>query len=243
MKHLNINFFRGLKIGLILIIPLIFFISKWWISQNIENKLIKEFYTEKGNTMAIFYAGDGGWRDFSIHICNFLQKNRVSTLGINTISYFWNEKPPEICAKELEKFITTYKAKWHSDKIILVGYSFGADVIPAIVANLDKNIRKNIQGIILIAPSPYAQFEIKIMNLLFEPKQGKPILPDIKKIKDIPTFLICDDTDNSLCPEIKDSTINSVVVPGGHHFKFKYDRINSLIINKINEFSIKLIAK
>lgn len=194
------------------------------------------FNAPPGKNMVIFYSGDGGWRDFSVQICNFLRKNNIPTFGINTVNYFWEARTPGEIAADFEKIFQSYSLKWQTNQVFIIGYSFGADIIPAMINHLSSTAKKKIAGIILIAPSPYAQFEIKLINLILDPDGGRALMPDIEKIKNIPLYFICDNTDYSLAP-LLDKKYDYTIVPGGHHFHYNYDRINAIILQKINDFT------
>jgi type IV secretory pathway VirJ component len=59
-----------------------------------------------------------------------------------------------------------YLAAWRKDQVDLVGYSFGAEVLPFIVARLPEELRTRIGSITLIGPSPTALFEIHVADWL-----------------------------------------------------------------------------
>jgi type IV secretory pathway VirJ component len=79
------------------------------------------------NLLAIVISGDGGWRDLDKTVAESLQKDGVSVIGIDSLRYFWSAKTPEQTSHDLTRVIQAYSARWHSEHIALIGYSFGAD--------------------------------------------------------------------------------------------------------------------
>jgi hypothetical protein len=49
---------------------------------------------------------------------------------VDSLRYFWSEKAPDVMAHDLDEIIERYTADWHAAKVVVVGYSFGAGVVP-----------------------------------------------------------------------------------------------------------------
>src|SRR5581483_2173310 len=62
--------------------------------------------------------------------------------------------------------IEAYKAKWHAAKVALVGYSFGADILPIVYARLPEADKASVAQLSLLALSDSAEFEIKVAGWL-----------------------------------------------------------------------------
>ena len=83
-----------------------------------------------GPLLAIILSGDGGWRDLDKTIGEKLRSEGVSVVGWDCLSYFWSRKSPEQIARDLDAVIDAFVYRWGASKVALVGYSFGADVLP-----------------------------------------------------------------------------------------------------------------
>jgi type IV secretory pathway VirJ component len=46
------------------------------------------------------------------------------------------------------------------EKLILIGYSFGAEVLPFVVNRLPEELRAKVQLLVFLGPSATAQFEL-----------------------------------------------------------------------------------
>ena len=53
------------------------------------------------------------------------------------------ERTPEESARALEGVIRAYKLRWHKDKVILIGYSRGADALPFMISRLPNDVRSS----------------------------------------------------------------------------------------------------
>jgi type IV secretory pathway VirJ component len=101
----------------------------------------------------------------------------------STLRYFCSKKTPQQTADVVAALIQTLMTKWHADKVALVGYSFGADVMPFAYNLLPPSLRDQV---VLIAPlglSKSADFEISVNGWLGEPPgpNALPVLPQANK--------------------------------------------------------------
>ena len=184
--------------------------------------------------MAVFYTGDGGWAELDREVSHRLAANGVGVVGISSLRYFWSLKPPEDAAADLARIIRNYSTTWHKKHFMLVGYSFGADVIPAIYNHLPADERAEVGAIGLIGPSPRAQFEIKMVGWLGRNGNGDPTLPQVEMMRDLPIVCIhgSDETD-SLCPDLTNKSAKNVAIGGGHHFGGDYDALSKALLARL----------
>src|SRR5258706_9284946 len=77
----------------------------------------------------IFYiSGDGGFNKFSASFMQTLSKQGYAVIGLNAKDYFWSRKKPQEAANAIEAAINESNRQWKKKNIVLIGYSFGADV-------------------------------------------------------------------------------------------------------------------
>lgn len=179
------------------------------------------------DTFALLISGDGGWAGIDRELAAALNAQGLSVLGWDSLRYFWHERTPEETAKDVERAIAHYQAVWKKPKVVLVGYSRGADVLPAVTARLSPEARANVRVMAMVAPGTDAVFEIHVTDFIAdsEDENAKPILPEVQKLGDLPVVCVYGDSeeDESLCPKLKDNPKAKVVkLPGGHHFGGDY---------------------
>src|SRR5262249_26857212 len=98
-----------------------------------------------GRFMAVIYSGDGGWRDLDKEIGEELAKRGVPVVGVDSLRYFWSRREPDEIAKDLGEIIDKYGDRFGVKHVIVIGYSFGAAVVPFAVARLPAPLRKEVQ--------------------------------------------------------------------------------------------------
>jgi type IV secretory pathway VirJ component len=159
----------------------------------------------------------------------------IPMVGFNSLKYFWTPRTPEKAAGDVVRLIDHYLKTWKREKLILIGYSFGADVLPFLVNRFPEEIRARINLVVLLGPSMSAQFEFHLSNW-FEgtSKNALPTLPEVKRMK--PKKLAClygDDESDSLCCSLNASEAQIVKLPGGHHFDGDYPALAGKILSLV----------
>jgi type IV secretory pathway VirJ component len=198
--------------------------------------------TPKTDTMAIFISGDGGWRDIDSEIGDYLQSQGVPTIGLDSLRYFWKKKDQAQTSADLAKIIETYKEKWKVKNVLLVGYSFGADVLAPAYNALPARDKAAIRQITLLAPTHSIDYEISVTGWFGAPGsfEGGKTLDALAKID--PKLIQCiygtDDDDDDVCPELKGKGYDVIAVDGDHHFNDAYDKVGELILDGLSKRSM-----
>jgi type IV secretory pathway VirJ component len=181
--------------------------------------------------LAVIYSGDGGWRDLDKQIGEALAAAGVPVIGVDSLRYFWHRKPPDILAADLAAVVREYRARWKTSQLMLVGYSFGADVLPFAVNRLPDEVRAGLCQVSLLGLDATAAFEFSIAGWFGADVAETPVLPELLRLD--PRLVQCfygEEEDESLCrdPALHDMEI--VETEGGHHFGGDYDVLATRIL-------------
>nr|WP_250813754.1 AcvB/VirJ family lysyl-phosphatidylglycerol hydrolase [Neorhizobium tomejilense] len=184
------------------------------------------------NTMAVIFSGDGGWRDLDSEVGGYLQSQGIPTIGLDSLRYFWSERSPQATADDLAKIIEYYRRQWGVQNVLLVGYSFGADVLPATYNLLPAEDRARVKQITLLGLSHEVDYEISVTGWLGVSGDGKGGDPMTDIVKIDPKLIQCvygTDEDDDPCPTLKDKGVEVVPIEGGHHFDENYQALGKRI--------------
>jgi type IV secretory pathway VirJ component len=169
--------------------------------------------------MVIFVSGDGGWAALAQEVSAALASDGIGVVGLNSLKYFWSERTPEETTHDIERIADHYARAWHADKIVLIGYSFGADVLPVVVNRLSRDQRARVEGLTMIAPSTVANFEVHVTGWLGVVHPGLPTLPEIERLRGLPMACIYGaDDEDAICPTLSAGLARVERLDGGHHF-------------------------
>ncbi len=189
------------------------------------------------DTMAVIYSGDGGWRDLDEEVGGALQKQGIPVIGVDALRYFWKEKQPQEVANDLARIIDTYRKEWKVRNVVLIGYSFGADIIPATYNLLPERAKSHVVQLTLLGLSTEVDFEISVQGWLGVAGEGKggKTIDDIVKID--PKLVQCvygtEEEDEDPCPGLKAKGVETVGIEGGHHFDEDYEGLAKRIVTSL----------
>lgn len=183
---------------------------------------------QPGEVMAVIYSGDGGWRDIDKQIGEALAAAGVPVIGVDSLRYFWRARTPEQVGADLARILDTYSTRWQRPRVMLVGYSFGAGILPFAYNRLPADQSARVVQLSLLGVEPRAAFEFSVGGWLGdEPPPGSPeVLPELQRIP--AAMLQCvmgEDEPHSLCRDPALAGVEIIRTSGGHHFDGDYQAL------------------
>jgi type IV secretory pathway VirJ component len=184
-------------------------------------------------TLAVVVSGDGGWANLDRQIGETLSQQGVSVVGVNSLKYFWRARTPDGAAADLSRILRHYMPAWGASRILLVGYSRGADVLPFMVSRLPEDLRDKVKLVALLGFSQRAGFELHLTDFFRGSRSGLPTVPEIQKLRGM--HVLCmygsEETD-SACRGLSPYLGSGIRLPGGHHFDGAYGEIARSILRE-----------
>jgi type IV secretory pathway VirJ component len=179
-----------------------------------------EVPADSGHTMALFLTGDGGWASGDRALAETLARGGVAVVGMDSRAYLRAERrTPESTASDAARIVERYSALWHRDRLILVGYSRGADMAPFIVSRWPAELRNRLALIALVGLADHTNFEFHWQDLLHDSRRATdlPTRPELERIRGIRMLCVYgEDESDSLCPSLDPSIARIGRIAGGH---------------------------
>lgn len=191
---------------------------------------------DENQPIAFVISGDGGWTSFDQSVGEALAEKGISVIGLDAQKYFWNAKTPTETASEIAKAVTHYLQQWNKKSFILVGYSFGASVVPFTAANFPESLKEKLKGVYSLSPDVKADFEIHIADMLSleSSNDNYDVISEIKKIKAYnPVCFFGSEEDPEIRKRFAASDIKTIEIPGSHHYNNDYIKIAEDILKEI----------
>lgn len=207
----------------------------------------------RDDVFAIVYSGDGGWADLDRQLGNAFAARGIPVVGVNAFRYFWRERSPELAAAELDALMTKYLDVWHRQRVWLVGFSFGANVLPTLVDRLSAANRARIAQLVLLAPSREIGFEIQFQDYMVQQGRLRAVVKSVlEKFNEVAQHdalpalvalaaqppVVCyygkDEADDTLCT-VSDlpAWVRVHAREGGHHFDGGYTALAAQMIEEL----------
>jgi type IV secretory pathway VirJ component len=190
---------------------------------------------QPGKTFAVILSGDGGWASLDKSLAEALAGKNIPVVGLDSLHYFWNRRTPDETGRALQDILRHYFAAWHMEKVLLIGYSRGADVLPFMASRLPPDLIARTSLIALLGAEHRVEFEFHVSDWLPGNMKDAPYLvkPEVEKLAH--DNLLCiygEDEPSPLCPDLDPQWFKVRKVSGGHHFGGDYQALADLILRE-----------
>jgi type IV secretory pathway VirJ component len=175
------------------------------------------------DVFAIIMSGDGGWAGLDQDVAAALSARGIPVVGLDSLRYYWTARTPDGLAADTDRIIRYYLAHFAKQRVLLIGYSQGADVLPFAVNRLPDSTRGRVALAAVMGMSEHALFEFHLSGWISDDNSGPATLPEMERIAGVPVLCIYgEDESDSLCPKLDPKRFNIVKLKGGHHFDGDY---------------------
>jgi len=171
------------------------------------------------DALVVFLTGDGGYGVTDRGLCTALAADGFPVVVLNSLRYFWTRRTPESAAADLQRILQHYLSGWKKERVILIGYSMGADVLPFMVNRLTAGMRSRIAQLGLLGPGASVDFAFHLTDWFSggARKSDLPVRPEIEKLRGTPILCLYGDQDSdSICPGLDPALARVVLLKGGH---------------------------
>jgi type IV secretory pathway VirJ component len=185
------------------------------------------------DTLVVLYSGDGGWAAIDRQIAAGLNGVGLPVIGVNSRAYFWSQRSPAGSARDLAAAIERYGSAFGVHRVILVGYSFGADALPVIVPNLPPATRSRVRLLALASVAGKGELKFHFADWFNRTHANAyPVQPALAALRGLPMVCIYGARDrHDACHTFPRDLISQVRLPGDHHFDKAYGKVVGAILS------------
>lgn len=184
---------------------------------------------------AVLISGDMG---FSVgmgrEVARHLADDGIPVTVVNSLAFFRTQRTPAEDRTLVAAAIRRAMAVPGTRRVVLVGQSFGADMLQVGLAGLAPALRAPVLDVVLIVPEDTVEYRASPSDLFAMGEPQLPALPTARRLDWVPTLCIrgADETD-SLCPLLSSANIEHAVLPGGHPLRRDSDRVYGTLIRSV----------
>jgi type IV secretory pathway VirJ component len=186
-----------------------------------------------GRSMAVVLSGDGPFAELGNRLADDLNAAGIPAVVWHSTSYYWTPRTPEEAAGDLDLVIRHFGERWQRERVLVVGYSMGADVAPFLLNRLPEETRGRVDGVALLALAHDAVFEFRVRQWWTRSSApSRAVRPELEKLRGPRVLCIHGQGDeNGACPEMATSGATVVELRGGHHFRGDYPRLKQIVLD------------
>ena len=190
--------------------------------------------TSTPSALALFFSGDGGWRDLDKAIGDEMGKQGVHVVGIDSLRYFWSKRTPREIADDTVSIIDRGDPTGKLP-VAVYGYSFGADTFPLGWALLPDRIKDRIRFVGLLATQHTITFQVTVGTWLGV-GGDHAVAPAIATIpRERVLCVYGEDEEDTACTDPLLAGIDILKTKGGHHFDEDYPALAKILLARMRE--------
>lgn len=188
-------------------------------------------------TVAVIFSGDMGFRmGQGPQIARRIAEDGLPVQGVSSLVYFRSLRSEAEVRSFIVASIRRALDRTMADRVVLIGQSFGADILQAGTTELPADLRAKVQTVILIVPGDKVTFRASPAELFDWMPVETPALPSARRLTWAPVLCVYGEKEaNSLCPLLHLPNSKTVALPGGHLLNRDADAVYQLIREQIRE--------
>lgn len=167
---------------------------------------------------AVILSGDMGFHvGMGPKMAARLAADGVAVVGVNSLTVFRTRRTQQDAASMIERAVRHAMAFGRADRVILIGQSYGADMLQSGAPLLPPSIRRHIALVALVVPGETVSYRASPSDLLSLPGDEVDGVATGRLLGWTPTLCIFgrEETD-SLCPHLSPAVVTRIGLPGGH---------------------------
>jgi type IV secretory pathway VirJ component len=187
----------------------------------IDNQAVRFFAADKARhpaVAAVYFSGDMGMRfGMGPKVAPALAARSIPVIGISSSVNFATHRTRAEVDAILADAIRTALAKTGASRVVLIGQSFGSDIIAVAAPDLPPELRRRIAAVSLVVPAERVYFRADPTGLAYLGTPDALPAPAMRALDWAPVTCIYGvrETD-SLCPALVGTSAHVIALPGGH---------------------------
>ncbi len=194
------------------------------------------------SALAILITGDGDWAAIDKGIAGAVAAGGVPVVGLKVRAYLEHgRRNPDVLTHDVERIARAYMARWNRDRVVLLGFSRGAEFAPFVVNRLAPDVRAHLALVGMYGPEQNASFEFHFFDLFSNQHRATdvPVAPEFARMLTerpaVRTFCVygTDETESACAAAADTPALHKVPRGGAHHFDKNYPGLGRLALDEL----------
>ena len=166
----------------------------------------------------VLLSGDMGNRmAMTPKVAARLNRRGYAVVTVNSLTYFSPRRTAAETATLIETAMTRAMKLAKTDHVVLIGQSFGADMLHAGLARFTRAERRPIRAVVLVVPGEDIIFRASPIELAGFETPDQLAYPTASRLTWVPVTCIHGAVEpESLCPLLDMPNVRRITLPGGH---------------------------
>lgn len=185
--------------------------------------------------VALYLSGDMGFRTgLGPQVAERLTHRGIAVVTENSLRFFRTRRTPEEAGAMIAQGLRRAIALDPKARLLLLGQSFGADVIAPSLPYVPTALRRRIAFIGLIAPGATRQWRASPSAIFSFNEPKEDALTAARRLSWAPLLCIQGAQErDSLCPLLRQPNVSRLQLPGGHPLHHDADAVSAALLRAI----------
>ena len=178
----------------------------------------------------VFFSGDMGLRFGMGPAVTQGLAHDLPVMGVNSPALFGRHRTRAEVDAIVADAVREALDRAHADRIVLVGQSFGSDMLATGLAALPPDLRAKVAAIVLVVPGRTVYFRADPTGFAYRGTPDSYAVDTIRTVTWAPLVCIYGRREpDSLCPLLDRPGVGRIALPGGHFLDNDRDRLIATI--------------
>ncbi|MCE7796434.1 virulence factor [Sphingobium sufflavum] len=190
----------------------------------------------KAHLAAVILSGDMGLKvGMAPRIAERLAADGIPVIGVNSLTYFRNGRTPAEVEALLSDLTRRALSFGHADQVVLIGQSFGGDVLHVGLAGLPHGLRAKVRMAAFVVPTDTVLLTASPSEIFTWAIPGTAAMTTARQLDWTPVTCIYGVEETAtLCPLWRQPNVHVVGLPGGHPLHGDVDAIHAVLSKAID---------
>lgn len=186
-------------------------------------------------TTAVYVSGDLGFsKGMGPRVARHFAAQGIPTIGVNSLSAFAFGGDVRSAAEIVRTAVARALAVPGTRRVLLIGQSFGANIVLAGAAALPPELKAHVPLVALVVPVDTMQFRATPGGIVGETAQG-PALPFARRLTGEPVLCLHGETEeDSLCSQWQQVNVRGIALPGDHYLQHDDALVAATLLHAYN---------
>lgn len=193
--------------------------------------------SEAAATLVVFLTSDAGWLGLNRALPRAIAQAGYPTVSWNSLRYYLKQRTPRQAARDLDRLLTTCARDLGVERWAIVGYSFGAGVLPFLVNRLPERWRDSLAAVAFLAYPGVASFRFRPSGWFLRLADSDlPATDEVARLPKVASICIAGESDPIRdCRSIEGLGIERRLLPLGHGLHRARGEIARLVLDTLEQ--------
>jgi type IV secretory pathway VirJ component len=168
---------------------------------------------------AVLFSGDMGFHiGMAGAVASRLAEAGIPVVGVNSLTFFRTRRSQADTEALVEAAMARALRLTHRPRLLLIGQSYGADILPTGYAGVPAPLRARVALLALVVPGERVALQASPAGLLPVSAPSSDALPAAAHLGSTPTLCVFGaEQRDSLCARLRLRNLSRAALPGGHY--------------------------